>query len=547
MADINFRCNVRGSDFPLISTQFGRTVLAKSSEDYTNSTSKTYADSFRDRYSENAGYLYYHNVLPTIVGLRSVSYVEKFTDLGLSVGEKVINVDILRTCAEDRLLLASTTEGNYLSSGTGWLNVSGASANSQITMAHLHKRTVVCRSEAAVESYDEDFGILAPLALNGLDPSKVIGVAEYANYLIAHTGDTIYWSSLVDILDFMPSLVTGAGSMIPNDLRGKIVFCSSINSGILIFTTANVVYGKYTGDANFPFAFRELTDSGGITSINHVTKAGNDGIIYYWSTRGCQTIDTSTLVCDNVLPELQDFLAGGLFEDHVSDVAKFSATNVGTVWASQTQIWQADATPVAGLVQMAVSAGFKVGFRYIANRYFVVSYGVKNPEDLASAYTHALVYDNQLLRWGKGKFTHVDCIDMSDTTVSTDKTVSYEPNHNIGFMAVDGSISTINSEHNNLSSDSVVYFGKLQHNRNKMTTLMSVEVENSLQSTTNLEVLTSLDGKNTQPAMQPVKQIDSPNLQKWLMRTTGINHTLRMSGSFDIVSLTGMAVTTGAR
>ena len=98
-----------------------------------------------------------------------------------------------------------------------------------------------------------------------------------------------------------------------------------------------------------------------------------------------------------------------------------------------------------------------------------------------------------------------------------------------------------------IDTDSVLIFGKIQSTRNKVCTLHAIEVENTLPRESELSVFTSLDGKNFNPAIYPIRQIDTRYLSRWLMRTTGINHSFKLTGTFDIVSIQGMLTICGAR
>ena len=44
-----------------------------------------------------------------------------------------------------------------------------------------------------------------------------------------------------------------------------------------------------------------------------------------------------------------------------------------------------------------------------------------------------------------------------------------------------------------------------------------------------------------------MRQIDTKHLSRWIMRTTGINHSFKLTGTFDIVSIQGMVTLGGHR
>ena len=76
---------------------------------------------------------------------------------------------------------------------------------------------------------------------------------------------------------------------------------------------------------------------------------------------------------------------------------------------------------------------------------------------------------------------------------------------------------------------------------------ISKSVIENLNKSGQFEIVSSLDGKNFNPALYPMRQIDTKHLSRWIMRTTGINHSFKLTGTFDIVSIQGMVTLGGHR
>jgi hypothetical protein len=125
--------------------------------------------------------------------------------------------------------------------------------------------------------------------------------------------------------------------------------------------------------------------------------------------------------------------------------------------------------------------------------------------------------------------------------------VTAETNHKFCFLQRSGAVQRLAFEDSAICNDSVLIFGKLQHTRGRVTTLNSVEIENGYPGEMNLTILTSLDGKNWMPDLLPLPQIVTKNLTSYLTRVTGINHSFKITGTFNIVSMQGTCTIGGSR
>lgn len=534
--DIQFRLNVTAANFPLLSSLHGRSLLTKAPTDSNYVVTNAYGGASADRDVGIPTFMYMHNVMPTITGVVSVGYKN------LTNGTDATCKDVypLRTCEEYRHMYQPTTTNNWLLTGNTWKSIGGFANDKQVTYAHIHKATYICHANSFVQKLDEASEELELVFFKGMQTNKLEGITHANNYLIGYTGDTIYYSSVLDSEEFTPTLKTLAGSIIPLHVRGRIVYCLPIFNGFMIFTAVNMVRATYSGNNDMPFHFMEVPNSGGVKSLAHVSHDNNYESFVAWTSKGLQLIPKENGGAEQLFPEVTDFFTSHIFEDYIGSTAKRSSTNESGVWSSETETWATIPEGYDELKQTVFDGELNIKVAVIASRYIVLSYSL--PE--TDGYTHALVYDVSFKRWGKLRVAHRDCFELDQADYTEYK---FEANHQIAFLRKDGVIFTLDMNEATTDLDSVLFFGKIEHSRNKITTLHSIEIENTLPEETELSILTSLDGKNSNPALYPLRQIDTKNLSLWRMRTTGINHTLKLLGTFNLVSIQGMVTLGGSR
>lgn len=536
MASRSFRLNTIAAAFPLISTYFGRSTLARGAEDSNYIVTNAYTGAQADRDLGIPMPMYMHNVMPTTPGLKSVGYEEIAAP---TPGYLFDSCFPILTNNNSRYLYSPCRGANALFDlglkswrPTEFIN----DIHAPVTKAHLHKQTYICYEHLGIFKFNEVSGLFEEVLIKGLDKTFIKGITSTNNYLIAYSQDAIYWSSVLDNTDFVPSLSTGAGSQIPIELKGQIVLCLELDSGFAIYTTGNIVFAAFANNIRFPFQFKEISNSGGLASADHVSQDTNSNNQYAWTTKGLQVISKSE--AQGLFSEITDFLSSHVLEDYIGQTGKIANSNVSSVWAAESQTWSDYPLGPNNLVQFRYDAPLNIKVSYICGRWAVFSYGTGNE------YQWALVYDTQLKRWGKLKITHVDCFELS---LAAQDLVTTETNHRFCFLQRSGAIQRLALEDSAICNDSVLIFGKLQHTRGRVTTLDSFEIENGYPGEMNLTVLTSLDGKNWLPDLLPLPQIITKNLTRWLLRTTGVNHSFKITGTFNIVSMQGTCTVGGFR
>jgi hypothetical protein len=378
MAHQTMRVNLASVIFPFTSELWGRSVIVPQYDQNYERLLNSSADIGKDKGIPMACYL--HNCLPTTEGYQSVSYDTNIQGDGvITVFDKIFS--LLQSSPNNAHFLFSPSNGkNYVYDATvgHWASVSPLlpgqiGDNTIVTTAYIQGQTYIYYQGNGCYVYDQVAKVMTATVLVGLDPTQVIGLTASFGYMIAWSNSTIVWSNALTPTDFVPSLVTGAGGGGVNDVKGNIVCCVPVSGGFLVFCEKNVVSAKYTGNIRFPFIFKEISNSGGIESPDQLSVGSNSSEVLAWTSSGLQSFTLTT--CESVYPEATDFLAKLIFEDFDETTLVFTEQKLG--------------------------APLNVKITSISDRYTVISYAVAYP-----TFTHALVFDNVLKRWGKLKITH---------------------------------------------------------------------------------------------------------------------------------------------
>lgn len=509
MAQRLYTINLQDTDFPLLSEQQARTTIV-------TEAGKVPAQ------GQAPGLAYCHNVMPTKQGLDSISYLSVVPDaLGLlPAGLVMSDVRVIYGDDRTRLYLAWDSEGNAYALLTGsseWIALPatvpattavGFSVNS-VTVGTVNGVSYIMYSGIGAFTYNETTNQLDEAVLDGLSIADVLGVVASSGYLIAYTLEAIAWSSTILPTDFVPSQVTGAGGGNIAGIAGAILFCTSNTLGILISTSANTIAGTYTGNARFPFKFREVDDSKGGISLDLVAYEANSQRQFIYSKAGLQTITSQR--AEGILPEVTDFLAGRKFETYN------------------------EATRLYDVTKLAVSDTMNKKIKFIASRYLVVSYGLPG-----TGFTHALVYDVVLSKLGKLKIEHTDVFEY----VGAQSEISKET---IAFLLDTGEVQVLNFS-TTAASAGVVVLGKLQFSATRFIELLGIELENvEEEATLAISSQASLNGKTFNVIEPTASPTVADGLREYPFRSTAKSHSLAIAGQFSLTTVLVRYKTTGRR
>lgn len=496
MAQITYRANLSAKAFPFLSQNWGRSVIVPQYDNTFNRQVASTEDTDKD---VGIPQIYYcHNVMPHQQGFQSIGYGQLINSV-VGITDYFTECFLIRDGDDNKAYLGVTAAGKlYISVGNVWVLKSITYPAGDITVSYVSGTTYIYIANYGCIKYDFSTGTFVSITLTGLDPTKIIGVAYSAGYLIAYSQTEVSWSSTIDPTDFTPSLVTGAGGGAVENARGAITAVVAHVQGFIVYTTNNAIAALYSGNSRYPFNFREIVASGGLKHLDQVTYDANSGNHYAYTTSGLQLVSTSQT--QTILPELTDFISGKLFEDYDEVTGAFSSTTL--------------------------SATMQKSIAMVSDRYLVISYGIVS-------LTHALVFDLTTKRWGKLKIPHVKCFEYSIPATQVIET----PRESIAFLQQDGTVKIVDFSVTSAGSSGVIALGKYQFVRQRLLQLDEVCIENVPQGASfSCNILSSFDGKN--PTVSVPTLLDSSGLfRRYGTRAIGINHSLILKGAFSLVSL----------
>lgn len=533
MAQLPYRGNLQTNAFPLRSGLAGRSIIDTQADQTYNRDLNPEIGAPLDKGIPSV--VYAHNVMPTSSGWQSVFYSPLYSVPAASVdfedlhfcyaGEYGFDIEIDPDTEEEisvpgapvptggrtyiALVRAATQSLLYrIDPATGvWTPIAGVAdflnipLTTQLTSTLVNGVTYFFLSEIGAFVYNDLTDTAMPRELKSLDLVDIRGIAASNGYLLAWTGSSVAWSSSVDIEDFEPSDISGAGGGSLQEAQGPIIAAIHTVHGVLIVTEGNVVSAIYTGNDTYPWTFKAIPGSGGITSPLQISTTQAEQAYHLYTTNGIQQINHNR--CKTALPHITDFISTGVFEDF--DVATDELTQVIT----------------GDTLSHAIST--------ITDRYIVVSYGLVTSDE----FSHAIVLDLVLGRMGKLRIPHVKCFEAKALDLEEFDT----PRDAFGFMRPDGSCRVLNFTQGNYADDAVIMLGKFQLTRSRRIELQELELENVGDSNTSqVSVYVSANGKDLGSKYTGYLYHQEQDLQHWLLEGVGVNATVQIKGNFNLVS-----------
>jgi len=392
MAQTKYSVNLSSADFTLSHSFKGKSVIVQGQDQNYFQGTSGWAGNSPQRGINIPQIEYCENTVPTAEGYRSVAYkyyvepadpAQKFVRV-LTVFDGNASSAIIGITYDRKLFILSLyTLGKWkplpLPAGVIWNDLD------LVTTAMIAGKIYLCIEKVAFLELDVVGTALTNKnpAVKGLDPTKVKGICGSYNYTIAFDDSTIYWSSTEDGLDFIPSLITGAGSAKADGVKGKIVFCKEIKGGFLVYCEASIVSAAYSSNLAIPWIFDALSAGAGIKSADAVTHDLNVSTHFVWTSAGLLGVELHQ--AKGQFPQLTDFIASGL-ADKTTSLTGSPVT---------------DFLDTEKYVRLAM----------VSSRYLCISFGVLQPRVLNNIQVpdlrQSFVYDLQLARWGKLNIKHV--------------------------------------------------------------------------------------------------------------------------------------------
>ncbi len=515
------RYNVKSANFPLLSSFLGASISVRSNGDTDYVITDAYTGTQANNEIGIAQPIYLHNVMPSNYGFQSIGYKHVIANYiapssNFTMFDQAI---ILRSADEERYLLSPAQGTNYILGSRNRSVWAKATQNTlrlggTVTKSYINARTIIAYANHTWLEYKSQSNTIDTVTPVGLEPAAIKGIVNANNYNIAYNSTTVYWSSVGDPLDFVPSLLTGAGSANPQSVRGAIVACLPIADGFVIYTTHNAVAAIWSGNSNAPWVFREIPGAAGIVTPEHVSSDSNYSTHFAWTTSGLQQIDKREGI--NIFPEVTDFLAKKQIEEWSAEAKTIEPT---------VQLHQPHSC--LALVTKNLLSPVKLKLNYIGTRFLAISYG-----EYTGQYQYILVYDSGLKRWGKLKIAHADCFEYSPP--GREQPVPLE---SFGVLDAFGNIFTIDFSELRQSLDSVFIFGGIALTRDSYTRVSAISLDTTSTNSYRAKLYSAVSGRNLSKGYALPENTIEPLGVKWKTSIVGTTHALELVGTFNLVSL----------
>jgi len=338
--------------------------------------------------------------------------------------------------------------------------------------------------------------------LLGVTAPQIICIAGSFNYLIIATelDNRIHWSSTTTAVDFVDSLVTGAGSISVNNLVGKVRFIKETPQGFNIYTTHEVIFAQYTGNARYPWKFTPVANADGFLYPWQVASAGVNSLQYALSNAG-------------KLYAIQGVTA----EPIGLEVATYiERTTQSDVFNQSTNV-----------VSRAALVFTRRIYLYL-KRYVLIEHTI-------GGVKYFLVFDTLTQRYGK--------IKQEGYAVNASSQVFTQASMLLYFLNdfVSGNSYQLSADIDDLTCAhaGVLLLGKFQYVRSRFINMHEVELEGSLSTSPSIScaLLPSLDGRNFNTPVPLVAHYQSGGVSKFYSYASALNYTVVVKGRFDLSTL----------
>ena len=406
MAQISYRANLSSAIFPLSISAAGPTVIVPGPD---NNYDRRVDPEGEQKDAGIPQAIYLENVIPTANGYQSVGKNESYslTSYPSSPGNVVVNqIPVLEPGGNNivytgtLIYIGSPAQYRYAPYGAGaWTfpvfvgAIAYPNRYSKISFAIVRGVCYVLIVDTGVTylyTAELSFGNLVltnvSASVTHVTLNDIVTICGSYNYLLMFTAaGTCYWSSTTNPLDFVPSLVSGAGSATPNGLYGNLSYSHATSFGFYLFSRVGVSAGIYTGNSRFPWKFELISDTNTVNSVG-VQDPNSGRVLIYDAAYNFSILSDTTAT--QVAPELSSFLRSNR-TDHIYD---YSTNRLQSI------------TPSHG-----VSA--KVYSYY--DRYICVSTS-NSAVDGKFRYNVLIIYDTHLRRYGRLVHPHTDVVIVQD-------------------------------------------------------------------------------------------------------------------------------------
>lgn len=503
MSRINIKCNLTAKGFIPLSSDFSRTIVPLKS----SGINLEEVDSIPQVY-------YVQDCLPTRNGYSAINYTLSAPSPSGALTSFKNAFHLLDSASIPYYYFPQDSATQYIYAGGTWRTPSVAgSLNGKYSFAHVRQQSYICYPGNGIYTYAVGTNTLTKETLLGVTESGIRGNLAAKGYHILYTDDSIYWSSILNPLDFVPSLSTGAGTGKVQDIRGKIQTILPIRDGFIIYAERNAVSATFSGNLQFPWIFKEVEGSAGILSSDHVSYEANLPSHLVWSV-DAGFMEISKTKAEPIWPELTDFIRSKVIESFSMAVPSILTTTY------------------SGQINLKLAA--------INSRYLCVSY---YSPTLSNEFERAVIYDVALQRWSRITRKHVDIILYSNSILGQNSSFLFslvEKNGNIYSVET---IEWQDAASPTLLSNPAILLGKYGMYEDNFLTLLEASVDSSFPAT-RVFSLSSIHNKviTTTTELQALPEENTKETKKYLSFTVGRWFSLLITGPFALsnVTLTGI-------
>jgi len=552
MPQIAYRANLSASTFPMTVAEGGRTVIVPGPDNNFDRRVDPQGE------QTDAGIpqaLYLENVMPTANGYQSIGFIKPTAPMTVPAGVgncigKVVELKVKLIALPGPYIIGPVeyiidvpmyiwTSGAITGgiNGAGVIGIVGVGFSSYLNTFSVAVVRGVCYlycsngqiyTVAATSSNNVTLtNVTASVTPLGFFTTEdIISICSSNNYLLCHNTLTTYWSSTTTPLDFVSSLVSGAGSIDPNSSDDAVTYMKEAYNGFYLYALNNIIYAQYTGNARYPWKFTPVKNSTGV-------------LFYPWNIFGAvDTIGHYVIESNNNIRLVQQDNSLPISAD-ISDF--LNKTTVQSLFNSSTNTF----TETEVLTEVSTI--------YVhLNRYLFISInGTNRDGTIDEKYTHLIVYDIQLKRVGKIKLDHSFIFTITKavnffSAVVTEESIGFVNKQTneirvLNFDVYNSRPLSVNATYEEMQG--VLVLGKFQHVRSRFLSLEEIEFEGpqnkSIVTNPNFScvVLPSLDGRNFSAPVSPYLAYNSGGLIRYNSHVVGQNVSVAAKGAFSLNTL----------
>jgi hypothetical protein len=520
MAQISYRANLSAATYPMTISDGGRTVIMPGPD---NNYDRRVDPTGEQKDAGIPQALYMENVLPTANGYQSVGslntgelpprysagvgYPEVFAVhqffFGSAMTPKRLTV-AFRAVASYRDHIASALDTAPLAwtEGTGdhpFDAIGSGATPAGLTTAYVRGVNYLCDGTLlyTVENPSANVVDITDITgtVTGVTVTDIVAICSCANYLVLLLEDnTIAWSSTTTPTDFTASLVSGAGSQIPADLKSSANFLSEAPNGFFIYSVTGVVYAAYTGNSRYPFKFTAIENSGGYTFGTQVAGDRTKSLQYAIDDAG----------------NLRAISPNG---------AQVIAQDVSTFIERQTYYDQFDYS--TNLFSLAAFTRPRTIY-FLLDRYILVPLG-----------NVLITYDTALQRFGKLKGQGIPVARQDSIAVQ----LHLIPGQSQGIETTAYNLGIYDTSY---TYQGVLVLGKFQYVRSRKIQLHEIEIEgpqnSAIVASPNFScvLLPSQNGRTFDTPVVPYQASIAGGLAVYHAHETAQNHSIVLKGAFNV-------------